>query len=89
MCDGGVAGGVACVAGEMATAADGTHPTGMHSCYIIFNLLEDAAFPIILLPLSYHNSGTKSVLKNKIPILQTAELQCYRKRLRYYRTNDV
>ena len=22
----------ACVAGEMATAADGTHPTGMHSC---------------------------------------------------------
>ena len=22
-----------CIAGEMATAADGTHPTGMHSCY--------------------------------------------------------
>ena len=22
----------ACVAGEMATAAGGTHPTGMHSC---------------------------------------------------------
>ena len=22
-----------CMAGEMATAADGTHPTGMHSCY--------------------------------------------------------
>ena len=22
----------ACVAGEMATAADGTHPAGMHSC---------------------------------------------------------
>ena len=22
----------ACVAGEMNTAADGTHPTGMHSC---------------------------------------------------------
>ena len=22
----------ACVAGEMATAAHGTHPTGMHSC---------------------------------------------------------
>ena len=21
-----------CVAGETATAADGTHPTGMHSC---------------------------------------------------------
>ena len=26
------AGGCACVAGETATAADGTHPTGMHSC---------------------------------------------------------
>ena len=26
-----MAGGV-CVAGEAATAADGTHPTGMHSC---------------------------------------------------------
>ena len=25
-------GGGACVAGETATAADGTHPTGMHSC---------------------------------------------------------
>ena len=26
--------GGACVAGEMATAADGSHPTGMHSCII-------------------------------------------------------
>ena len=25
--------GGAYVAGETATAADGTHPTGMHSCY--------------------------------------------------------
>ena len=25
--------GVFYTAGEMATAADGTHPTGMHSCY--------------------------------------------------------
>ena len=25
-------GGEACTAGEMATAADGMHPTGMHSC---------------------------------------------------------
>ena len=24
---------VACVAGDTATAAGGTHPTGMHSCY--------------------------------------------------------
>ena len=29
---GGVGGGGACVAGEMATAADGMHPTGIHSC---------------------------------------------------------
>ena len=30
---GGVRGGGACVAGETATAADGTHPTGMLSCF--------------------------------------------------------
>ena len=29
-----MAGGGACVAGETAIAAGGTHPTGMHSCYI-------------------------------------------------------
>ena len=27
-----MAGEGACIAGETATAADGTHPTGMHSC---------------------------------------------------------
>ena len=27
-------GGGVCVTEEMATAADDTHPTGMHSCYI-------------------------------------------------------
>ena len=32
----GVRGSRACVAGEMATAAGGTHPTGMHSCSLIF-----------------------------------------------------
>ena len=32
-CRGGGIGGL-CVAGEMATAADGTHPTGMHSCWL-------------------------------------------------------
>ena len=26
----------ACVARETATAADGTHPTGMHSCLAVF-----------------------------------------------------
>ena len=25
--------GEACMAGETATAANGTHPTGMHSCF--------------------------------------------------------
>ena len=29
----------ACMAGEMATAADGAHPTGMHSCLWYFPLL--------------------------------------------------
>ena len=29
---GGLHGRGVCVAGETATAADGTHPTGMHSC---------------------------------------------------------
>ena len=31
-------GGEVCMAGEMATAADGTHPTGMHSCYILTSI---------------------------------------------------
>ena len=25
-----------CMAGETATAADGMHPTGMHSCFVVF-----------------------------------------------------
>ena len=33
----GMAGGM-CVAGEMATAVDGTHPTGMHSCCILSSI---------------------------------------------------
>ena len=37
--EGGMLGrGGTCVAGETATAADGTHPTGMHSCIIDINL---------------------------------------------------
>ena len=37
MCDGVVCGRRegACMAGEMATAADGTYPTGMHSCIVM------------------------------------------------------
>ena len=27
---------------EMATAADGTHPTGIHSCYIYFPVKDDS-----------------------------------------------
>ena len=30
--------GACMTAGEMATAADGTHPTGMHSCYILTSI---------------------------------------------------
>ena len=29
----------ACVAGETATAADGTHPTGMHCCCVNLNAI--------------------------------------------------
>ena len=32
-CGGGCVWWGACVTGEMATAAGGTHPTGMHSCW--------------------------------------------------------
>ena len=38
---GGMCGGGACVAGEMATAADGTHPTGMHSCLLLLRSLAN------------------------------------------------
>ena len=38
-CVGGGEGGRACVAGETATAANSTHPTGMHSCdTVLFQL---------------------------------------------------
>ena len=32
---GGMHGRVACMAGETSTAADGTHPTEMHSCIVV------------------------------------------------------
>ena len=34
MTGGGMHGRGVCMAGETATAADGTHPTGIHSCFI-------------------------------------------------------
>ena len=33
---GACVGGGACMAGETTTAADSTHPTGMHSCFLNF-----------------------------------------------------
>ena len=43
MCGGGGWQGacVACVAGETATAVDGTHPTGMHSCLLLCFLFSE------------------------------------------------
>ena len=38
VCGGG--GGGPCVAGETATAEDGTHPTGMHSCILVHNKIK-------------------------------------------------
>ena len=37
---GGSAPGGCLLWGETATAADGTHPTGMHSCYVIISLSD-------------------------------------------------
>ena len=34
---GGIHGRGECTAGEMATGVDGTHPTGMHSCFFNIN----------------------------------------------------
>ena len=44
---GGMHGKRACMAGETATAADGTHPTGMHSCFaVLFMILEYLYTPL-------------------------------------------
>ena len=50
---GGGGGGGACLAGEMATAASGTHPTGMHSCYFL------SLYPkkFLLHPIFFLNNG--------------------------------
>ena len=39
-------GGRACVAGEMATATDSTHHTGMHSCSLYFEFQDTCTFEI-------------------------------------------
>ena len=41
----------ACMAGETATAADDTHPIGMHSCFFVWWLAEFHLFPTICFPL--------------------------------------
>ena len=45
---GGVHGGRGggCVAGETATAADGRHPTGMHSCFDSKTVVDKCAFSV-------------------------------------------
>ena len=45
---GGHASQGACMAGKTATAADGMHPTGMHSCYFI--LLPSSTMSFLLDP---------------------------------------
>ena len=42
---GGMRGRGVCMAGEMVTAADGTHPTGMHSCYYAVIDLFQNSYP--------------------------------------------
>ena len=49
---GGVWQGGGCVAGETATAADGAHPTGMHSCIELFE------FVVLLLHLARRGTPT-------------------------------
>ena len=40
-------GGRACVTGETATAADGTHPTGMHACLFVQTPPRTLRTPIV------------------------------------------
>ena len=56
-----VAGGGACEAGEMATAVDGTHPTGMHSCSYLLMFL-----PLIAVRYFPDSVNSKSYLKLSI-----------------------
>ena len=51
MCGWGVGmhGKGACVAGERATAAEGTHLTGMHSCFTIFPAYSVQLFVVFYL----------------------------------------
>ena len=56
---GGMCGRGACVAGETATAVDGTHPTGMDSCFKKF-------FPIMIREYGMFNGPFASMLHPKL-----------------------
>ena len=74
---GGMAWQGACVAGEMATAADGTHPTGVHSCFLSMCQIKTTKSKIlgsgltqIKKILSFHKrSRTQILIKNVFHIL--------------------
>ena len=56
--------GGACMAGETATAADGMHPTGMHSC---FTLLSRGRQSFLLIYLQI--IGTQVVVNHHILVV--------------------
>ena len=58
---GGMCGRRACMAGETATAAAGTHPTGMHSCY-----LHTYSSVILLKKSNYTNRNGLTVIRERI-----------------------
>ena len=53
---GGMHGRGACVAGETTTAADGTHPTGMHSCLYLFQKRSSQSMRSLINLLSFRFS---------------------------------
>ena len=63
-------GGGSCLAGEMATAVDGTHPTGMHSC-----LKKLCTHPITLIHLQIVNEKTKSKHKTEKELVAKVSFQ--------------
>ena len=56
---GGMHGRGACVAGEKANAADGTHPTGMHSCFTKYFNTGACSFQWTFSMRSYNNKPFK------------------------------
>ena len=56
---GGLCGRGACMTEEMAIAAGGTHPTGMHSCLLMVNFKEINSFMCYFLNTSVSIAGEK------------------------------